>query len=93
MRRAHSELIKQWADDDTLVVEYLSDSGRWTYCDLPGWDVNTKYRLASPTLTSLTGSQLMAIFALAKASSETSLEDALIKLANEVIKQYIEDNE
>jgi hypothetical protein len=44
--RPHAELIKQWADDDSLIVEYEAlDSWREKYYHI--WHPDTEYRLVN----------------------------------------------
>lgn len=44
--RAHAELIKQWADDDSLEIEYRSPGAEsWSVATAPMWDPHTQYRI------------------------------------------------
>lgn len=56
--RAHAELIKQWADDDSLEIEYWSPGlNSWQPAETPTWEPTTKYRL-KPTKPSIDWSQV-----------------------------------
>ena len=47
--RPHAELIKQWADDDTLEIEYYYKSTAcWYSTALPEWYHNSVYRIKPP---------------------------------------------
>lgn len=49
--RPHAELIKQWADDDTVEIqEYNSDYKRWINV-YPHWYPDTEYRIKPKTVT------------------------------------------
>jgi hypothetical protein len=43
--RKHAELIKQWADDDSLVIEVKSSTGDWLKTTSPWWSEDEKYRI------------------------------------------------
>lgn len=42
--RAHAELIKKWADDPTIEIEYLTSLNEWVPVKSPNWDLNALYR-------------------------------------------------
>lgn len=44
MRHKHADLIKQWVEDTTQVVEWKDHIGNWTPTKNPLWEVNTEYR-------------------------------------------------
>jgi hypothetical protein len=50
--RPHAELIKQWADDDSLEIEYLApDNSDWQYASpKPLWNKTFKYRVKPKTV-------------------------------------------
>lgn len=54
--RKHAELIKQWADDNSIVIEWLKDDGdgkgEWTECVSPTWQDVLEYRI-KPTKPSI----------------------------------------
>lgn len=43
--RQHAELIKQWADDDSLIIETQMPSGIWKVTSDPMWRPNADYRI------------------------------------------------
>jgi hypothetical protein len=42
--RPHAELIKKWADDETMELEYLSSSDKWEPAPNPHWNEIALYR-------------------------------------------------
>lgn len=50
--RAHADLIKQWADDDSLVIEYRSPSTvTWRIASpKPPWNASSEYRIKPKTV-------------------------------------------
>lgn len=51
--RKHAELIKQWADDDSLEIEVrLYDDEDWEVVDCPSWKDECEYRI-KPTKPSI----------------------------------------
>lgn len=50
--RPHAELIKQWADDDSLEIESKSKLGEdWYIVDKPQWHEQQLYRIKPKTVT------------------------------------------
>lgn len=50
--RPHAELIKQWADDDSLEVEKFDILNQvWVPCKRPGWYIAGSYRIKPKTVT------------------------------------------
>lgn len=50
--RPHAELIKQWADDDSIEIqEYNSDYKTWTNVSYPKWYSDTEYRIKPKMVT------------------------------------------
>jgi len=43
--RKHAELIKQWAEDETLEIECLQTSGEWYPVPNPYWNISVEYRI------------------------------------------------
>lgn len=54
--RKHAELIKQWADDDSLEIETWFN-GAWVYIESPCFLDNSEYRI-KPTKPSIDWSHL-----------------------------------
>lgn len=54
MHRKHVDLIKLWADDSELEVQYLgygdSDNVHWCDIDDPAWDDRLHYRFKPPNI-------------------------------------------
>lgn len=51
--RPHAEMIKQWADDDSLKVEWQPKGGTgWTTVD-PSWNPHGQYRFKKDNLETL----------------------------------------
>lgn len=49
--RPHAELIKQWADDDSLEIESKSELGEsWYIVDKPQWHEQQLYRIKPKTV-------------------------------------------
>lgn len=48
--RPHAELIKQWADDSTLVIE-VSSGADWYVTKNPEWHEEQQYRIKPKTVT------------------------------------------
>ena len=49
--RPHSELIKQWADDDSLEIEFKGyNSGKWLNSPIPSWSNDYEYRIKPKTV-------------------------------------------
>lgn len=48
--RPHAELIKQWADDDSLEIEVSSGAG-WYVTKNPEWREHQQYRIKLKTVT------------------------------------------
>ena len=42
--RAHAELIKRWAEDETMELELLSDNDKWELVPYPYWVPTALYR-------------------------------------------------
>ena len=42
--RAHAELIKKWAQDETMDIEVLSDKDKWEPAPNPHWNEIALYR-------------------------------------------------
>lgn len=49
--RAHAELIKKWADDPDMELEYLSSCNKWEPAPSPSWDSTALYREKPKTVT------------------------------------------
>lgn len=50
--RPHAELIKQWADDDSLEIEFSIDGGQsWRLTTEPCWNGQYLYRMKPKTVT------------------------------------------
>ena len=48
-RRAHADLIIEWANDDRIVVEACEDDDKtWSEVHNPGWYPDNEYRLVYP---------------------------------------------
>ena len=42
----HAELIKMWADDPSIEIQYFCDiRDKWVNTGNPGWDIDLKYRI------------------------------------------------
>jgi hypothetical protein len=49
--RPHADLIKQWADDDSLLVQFKGhNSGKWLDSPLPSWSKDYEYRIKPKTV-------------------------------------------
>jgi hypothetical protein len=49
--RPHAELIKQWADDDSLEVQFKGhNSGKWLDSPIPSWSKDYEYRIKPKTV-------------------------------------------
>ena len=47
--RPHAELIKQWAEDDTVEIEFYSTRcNGWEVTSEPGWYLHVGYRIKPP---------------------------------------------
>ena len=42
--RAHAELIKRWAEDENMELEFLSDNNKWKPAPNPTWMETALYR-------------------------------------------------
>ena len=49
--RLHAELIKQWADDDSLVVQFKGRHGAWLDSSSPSWSNDYEYRFRPETVS------------------------------------------
>lgn len=49
--RWHAELIKQWADDDSLIIETQMPSGIWKVTSDPMWLPSAGYRIQRRKVT------------------------------------------
>ena len=50
--RKHSELIKQWAEDDSLEIQASMDDGQWyDVVGTPRWNSATNYRIKPKKVT------------------------------------------
>lgn len=49
--RPHAELIKQWVDDDSLIIETKMPSGIWKVTSDPMWLPNADYRIQCERVT------------------------------------------
>jgi hypothetical protein len=41
----HAELIKKWADDDSLVIQFKNSMSNWIIAEHPLWDKDSQYRI------------------------------------------------
>lgn len=55
--RKHAELIRQWADDDSLVIELKTNKGEWIELRDPHFENECEYRI-KPTKPSIDWSHL-----------------------------------
>jgi hypothetical protein len=46
----HSELIKKWADDDSIVIQSKMPDGAWVDSSYPCWNKTTEYRIKPETI-------------------------------------------
>lgn len=45
MKHKHAELIKQWADNKKLKIQYQDCFGDWKFIEHPSWSEDTEYRI------------------------------------------------
>jgi hypothetical protein len=46
----HAELIKQWADDTSIKIQYESSPGRWVDASSPCWSEEYGYRIKTKVI-------------------------------------------
>ncbi len=48
--RRHAELIKKWADDDSLVIQFKDKDGKWYDDIFPTWEDCYNFRIKPETI-------------------------------------------
>ena len=48
--RKHAELIKKWADDTSIKIQYESSPGRWFDASSPCWSEEYGYRIKTEVI-------------------------------------------
>lgn len=75
MEKHHADLIKMWADDDALIVEFLTTGGKWIENpDGPNFVPIVSYRLVNP----ITGSIITLSQGIRKPVEEKEPEYSII---------------
>ena len=87
-QRKHAELIKQWADDDSLVIEKLYD-GAWVESNLPFADDKGEYRI-KPTKPSIDWSAHVFNY-MATSSTGVTFMYEKEPIKDEVMKVWLAD--
>ena len=84
--RAYAELIKRWAEDETMELECLSDRDKWEPAPNPFLDLTALYR-EKPKTVKKVSKWLWAI----QSGEETLLSVYFCKDKEEVFKRYNND--
>lgn len=80
----HAELIKKWADDDSLKIEFKSEGqAAWIEASYPSWDKNTEYRIKPEVI----------LYRVAKLNKDDSFHVAKDEKQAERMKELFHDLE
>lgn len=83
----HAELIKQWADDPSLIIQcWQTNTESWWDLDKAAWDESCKYRIKptnSAEIESLTNSMAQTLKVIIEAEADVEAIKAKIKVLKE----------